>query len=74
MPQGTVASQERQLELQNVEDNSLDTCSQYPLRELASIYKTKADPDAVAEAIAAGQPDAELKAAAKRGCLRALNP
>ncbi len=72
MPQGTVASQERQLELQNVEDNSLDTCSQYPLKELAQIYETKADPDAVADAIAAAQPDAELKAAAKRGCLKAL--
>jgi hypothetical protein len=72
--QGTVASQERQLELQNVEDNSLDTCSQYALKELAQIYKTKVDPEAVADAIAAAQLDAELKAAAKRGCLKALKP
>ena len=67
-----VAQNERQLLLDNAFDNGGDTCSQYSRKDLAATYGVKNGPEAIAKAVAAREPDPELREQARKGCLAAL--
>ncbi len=69
---GDVAANQRELDLQIAYDNGIKACTQYTLKDAAELYGVKAEPKAVADAVAKTEADAELQAQARKGCLDAF--
>jgi hypothetical protein len=67
-----VAANQRDLDKQLAYDYGGKTCIQYSLEEAAELYGVKPEPKALADAVAKTEPDPELSALVRKGCLDAF--